>query len=649
MDEDRSNSSSPSSSKHRDSSLIDFEEENQERAASIRSRGGKGKNAARSKGKDKEHNRFYIDEATETQSDENENVDSATGVTDEDESNDIDEDELDEGDIKVRQETMNEIHLFGLPIWKAALYKKSRSVTRAAFLALHSKPKQSRSLMANPGNILWFLLVGWWLGLMTVVHGIIMYIIPFGGKEYGRVLWELGWYMFWPFGRRVERIKLSQRGGDIEEQLVDGSQEAGRAGGIKSKEQRFNAKSAGVTATLIIMGMIGSFAPTIFYHTFGNSEILCEQNNENTFGMKHGKQYVSMGRCVQRPLHPVKDQFFLTTVRPFTYFCAAVLLGSYLVALWFALNTHAAHIYSQNISINDRVEGLWRTLKRLVQLNAKENSPIHLGLTDSEFGSQTKQRVTFSSAEPHSHISGIKKRAGHTTDSPILPSPSVVKLSQMKPIYAADPEDQLPDQDVLEWKSEQQGGGHHDAPNWSKTKSALILCLCTLAFSLIAEVLVDTVDVVISGAGFSEKFLGMTLFALVPSVTEFVNAIAFAIQHNISLALEICNAYTVQVSLLQIPALLFLSSVFIPPSPSSAALSNASTQLRPTFMLQYFVNLIKDPTLSPLDLAYHNLLRPASSSIARSLGSGGFYFQRLSFDPLLLTALAQPLAALYPE
>lgn len=36
-----------------------------------------------------------------------------------------------------------------------------------------------------------------------------------------------------------------------------------------------------------------------------------------------------------------------------------------------------------------------------------------------------------------------------------------------------------------------------------------------------AEILVDVVDVVLEGSGIPEKFLGVTLFALVPNTTEF--------------------------------------------------------------------------------------------------------------------------------
>lgn len=64
--------------------------------------------------------------------------------------------------------------------------------------------------------------------------------------------------------------------------------------------------------------------------------------------------------------------------------------------------------------------------------------------------------------------------------------------------------------------------GAHDAPNWSRTKSSVILMSATILYALIAEILVDTVDVVLQGFAVDEKFLGITLFALVPNTTEFL-------------------------------------------------------------------------------------------------------------------------------
>jgi Ca2+:H+ antiporter len=106
----------------------------------------------------------------------------------------------------------------------------------------------------------------------------------------------------------------------------------------------------------------------------------------------------------------------------------------------------------------------------------------------------------------------------------------------------------------------QAASGGHDAPNWGRSKSVIILLVATVAYAIIAEILVDTVDSVLDNVDIDEKFLGITLFALVPNTTEFLNAISFAMNGNIALSMEIGSAYALQVCLLQIPALVGYSA-----------------------------------------------------------------------------------------
>jgi len=103
--------------------------------------------------------------------------------------------------------------------------------------------------------------------------------------------------------------------------------------------------------------------------------------------------------------------------------------------------------------------------------------------------------------------------------------------------------------------------GGHDAPNWSRSKSYFVLLTATIAYAIIAEILVSTVDSVLAHSDIDEKFLGITLFALVPNTTEFLNAISFAMNGNIALSMEIGSAYALQVCLLQIPALVLFSAL----------------------------------------------------------------------------------------
>jgi len=106
--------------------------------------------------------------------------------------------------LKDRQDAINIEHPFGLPIWKPALYKKSRSVTRNAETALHLIPSAAAERHLLPGNLLWTLMAGVWLSAVCFLIGIILNFVPFGGSRYARVAWELGGYLFWPFGKYVE-------------------------------------------------------------------------------------------------------------------------------------------------------------------------------------------------------------------------------------------------------------------------------------------------------------------------------------------------------------------------------------------------------------------------------------------------------------
>jgi Ca2+:H+ antiporter len=78
------------------------------------------------------------------------------------------------------------------------------------------------------------------------------------------------------------------------------------------------------------------------------------------------------------------------------------------------------------------------------------------------------------------------------------------------------------DDEVATAEALDANAGGHDAPNWSRTKSSVILCVATILYALIAEILVNTVDVVLKNVAVDEKFLGITLFALVPNTTEFL-------------------------------------------------------------------------------------------------------------------------------
>lgn len=197
----------------------------------------------------------------------------------------------------------------------------------------------------------------------------------------------------------------------------------------------------------------------------------------------------------------VIDPLYIRYLRPFTIICAVSLFMVYCICLLFTLKTHAALIWSNPVSGEKKAEQQLTTNS----LPSEINSVTSLNLNDQ---SSHKGKATSKS---------------QTAAPPNEPS------------------------------------GGHDAPNWSRTKSTTILLTATVLYAIIAEILVNCVDAVLESISINPKFLGLTIFALVPNTTEFVNAFSFAMHGNVALSMEIGSAYALQVCLLQIPIVMLYS------------------------------------------------------------------------------------------
>ncbi|KIW85265.1 calcium/proton exchanger [Fonsecaea pedrosoi CBS 271.37] len=166
----------------------------------------------------------------------------------------------------------------------------------------------------------------------------------------------------------------------------------------------------------------------------------------------------------------------------------------------------------------------------------------------------TAATIATRDAVNHPRTASYQATHAYKQDSTRSQRPSVMRRDTVTDEgYANAAADQVPVPAV-------EGGGH-DAPNWSRTKSSVILLTATVAYAIVAEILVDTVDVVLDSVDIDEKFLGITLFALVPNTTEFLNGISFAMNGNIALSMEIGSAYALQVCMLQLPALVLFSAL----------------------------------------------------------------------------------------
>lgn len=118
--------------------------------------------------------------------------------------------------------------------------------------------------------------------------------------------------------------------------------------------------------------------------------------------------------------------------------------------------------------------------------------------------------------------------------APRKASTSTRAAAQRTPKASAPPTSAFHDDHEAAINAEGPAAGGHDAPNWGRVKSAVILLGATLLYAIIAEILVNTVDVVLESVDIDEKFLGITLFALVPNTTEFLVGSPYArIKHSL--------------------------------------------------------------------------------------------------------------------
>ncbi|KAG6372851.1 hypothetical protein JVT61DRAFT_7284 [Boletus reticuloceps] len=313
--------------------------------------------------------------------------------------------------------------------------------------------------------------------------------------------------------------------------------------------------------------------------------------------------------CSYQHSDPVEDPFYQSTVKSLMYFCAVILLFSYLVGLWFSLRTHASQIWqnpqpllhSLEMPPSHRLSGYQRTsgpnlapqiavreAPKRVDLVATEQDipsscPISVPTSAQQQVGATRSPVSpsvrrVSYAPPPStqqHLTPLMESVDLAVKNTHLPESlskddftravavatvSALRHQQSQSVSPARPRTSVagdPDTGV---------GGHtgHEAPEWSRMTSAAVLLACTALYAIIAELLIEVVDVVLKDSGIDEKFLGITLFALVPNTTEFMNAISFALNENISLSMEIGSAYALQVCLLQIPAMVAFSAWHAP-------------------------------------------------------------------------------------
>ncbi|KAI1933059.1 hypothetical protein LOZ66_006587 [Ophidiomyces ophidiicola] len=395
-------------------------------------------------------------------------------------------------------------------------------------------------------------------------------------------------------------------------------------GAIKRKTQRFNVKSAGVTSTMLLFATVAAFGPTLFYQVYGSHELYCHPCSSKALpnGKDCRRCYFSDTPSLKNKFFVKAVQPYSWFAASLLFLCYVIglwfTLRTHAAIIWSTELDEKKHppqlqhsdltstLQAQkNHSINGRqltqachAKGSIRESQQYARILGQSLKQVGLSsMVNDDLSEQSKQKAPTEepSLTPHVVPPKIQTQAlnlrlpGLSEEENEMFVRQVTEVAATAATVAARDAARQPrkpsvtahmvgthgktstigtpggvteeaNEGAVFTESHAQPGGH-DAPNWSKLKSTVILLGATILYAIIAEILVNTVDVVLESVDIDEKFLGITLFALVPNTTEFLNAISFAMNGNIALSMEIGSAYALQVCLLQIPAVVLFSAI----------------------------------------------------------------------------------------
>jgi len=94
---------------------------------------------------------------------------------------------------------------------------------------------------------------------------------------------------------------------------------------------------------------------------------------------------------------------------------------------------------------------------------------------------------------------------------------------------------------------------------WSVTKCLIVLALATGGVVWLSELLVGSVEAVVTRTGMSEFFLGIILVPIIGNIAEHLVAVTMALKNKMELSMEIAVSSSLQIALFVAPVLVFIS------------------------------------------------------------------------------------------
>ncbi|KAF7874950.1 hypothetical protein EAF04_002124 [Stromatinia cepivora] len=111
----------------------------------------------------------------------------------------------------------------------------------------------------------------------------------------------------------------------------------------------------------------------------------------------------------------------------------------------------------------------------------------------------------------------------------------------------------------------QAAGEEEETPQMSPWAAAAVLVIVTVAVSICADYLVDSIDSIVESAHISKTFVGLILLPIVGNAAEHVTAIVVAVKDKMDLAMGVAIGSSMQIALFVTPFLVILGWIMDKP------------------------------------------------------------------------------------
>lgn len=116
-------------------------------------------------------------------------------------------------------------------------------------------------------------------------------------------------------------------------------------------------------------------------------------------------------------------------------------------------------------------------------------------------------------------------------------------------------------------KHEEHDEADEEKPEWSLSKSVIVLAAATFFVAIQSETLVATVEHTVQQFGLPETFIGIILIPILGNVAEHASAMIMAVNNKVDISIEIAVGSSMQIALFVAPILVLLSFILGNPMP----------------------------------------------------------------------------------